>query len=90
MYFLADDGLHGRELFVSDGTAAGTRLVRDIRPGVSVLDQWREPVEVGVIGDVYDHHVDEQGAHLRPTGKRARWADNGEASTKVISPCFRT
>ena len=46
--------------------------------GVSVLDQWRDPVAVGVIGDVYDHHVDEQGAHLRPTGRRARWADNGE------------
>ena len=46
--------------------------------GISVLDQWRDPVAVGVIGDVYDHHVDEQGAHLRPAGKRARWADNGE------------
>lgn len=46
--------------------------------GVSVLDQWRDPVAVGVIGDVYDNHIDEQGAHLRPTGKRARWSDNGE------------
>jgi ELWxxDGT repeat protein len=34
LYFTADDGENGRELFVSDGTAEGTQLVADIRPGV--------------------------------------------------------
>ncbi|MGL5834582.1 MAG: hypothetical protein ACRC1Z_15310, partial [Waterburya sp.] len=35
LYFTADDGKHGRELFVSDGTDKGTQLVEDLRPGAS-------------------------------------------------------
>ncbi|MEZ5484359.1 MAG: hypothetical protein R3F01_04240 [Lysobacteraceae bacterium] len=31
--FAADDGLNGRELWETDGTAQGTRLLRDIVPG---------------------------------------------------------
>jgi ELWxxDGT repeat protein len=34
IYFLADDGVHGNELWVSDGTTAGTKLVKDINPGI--------------------------------------------------------
>jgi ELWxxDGT repeat protein len=33
LYFTADDGENGRELWVSDGTAAGTQLVVDLLPG---------------------------------------------------------
>lgn len=31
--FAADDGLIGREPWITDGTAAGTRLLRDVNPG---------------------------------------------------------
>ncbi|WP_428306422.1 ELWxxDGT repeat protein [Lacipirellula sp.] len=33
LFFKANDGVSGPELWKSDGTAAGTMLVRDIRPG---------------------------------------------------------
>src|SRR5262249_17967576 len=33
LFFAANDGVTGEELWKSDGTAAGTGLVKDIRPG---------------------------------------------------------
>ena len=35
LYFGANDGINGDELWVTDGTAAGTQLVADINPGNS-------------------------------------------------------
>src|SRR5206468_3051891 len=35
LFFSAEDALHGRELWRSDGTAAGTVLVKDILPGLA-------------------------------------------------------
>src|SRR4051812_13608992 len=35
VYFSAEDASNGRELWRSDGTAAGTTIVKDISPGVA-------------------------------------------------------
>ncbi len=35
LIFTADDGVHGEELWVSDGTADGTVMLKDISPGAS-------------------------------------------------------
>ncbi|HEY2737981.1 MAG TPA: hypothetical protein VGK45_06215 [Thermoanaerobaculia bacterium] len=43
VYFLTDDGVHGFEPWVSDGTAAGTHLLKDICRGSLPVAQTRQP-----------------------------------------------
>ena len=53
LYFTADDGVHGKELFVTDGTAEGTRLLVDLRLGVDSYGNsyGSFPDELTVVGD---------------------------------------
>jgi ELWxxDGT repeat protein len=46
MYFAANDGTHNDELWVTDGTKTGTRLVSDMRPG----PRASRPVPLGLSG----------------------------------------
>ncbi|WP_445148526.1 ELWxxDGT repeat protein [Baekduia sp. Peel2402] len=49
VYFAADDGVHGNELWRTDGTNAGTALVSDVYPGLPSASS--NPHRLTVIGD---------------------------------------
>lgn len=76
VYFQVSDGIHGTELWRSDGTGAGTRLVRDICPGAcSAVPRF--PIAVG--STLYFSADD--GAH----GVELWKSDGTEAGTVMVA-----
>ncbi len=49
LIFRADDGLHGRELWMTDGTELGTSMIADICPGSCDSDPERFLVALGTL-----------------------------------------
>jgi ELWxxDGT repeat protein len=78
VYFSGQDPTFGRELFASDGSAAGTRLVKDINPNGS-----SDPRPIaGANGVVY--FVVNEGA-----GGGGLWRSDGtEAGTRFVAAIF--
>jgi ELWxxDGT repeat protein len=60
LVFGADDGLHGYEPWVTDGTTAGTTLLKDIEPGPSGGSRF-DLVSLGVVGVFRVGHGTEPG-----------------------------
>ena len=70
MYFSADDGIHGNELWRSNGTPAGTFMVKDIEPGTASSS----PIEITEAnGKLYF-------SAITSTYGREPWVSDGTAS----------
>jgi ELWxxDGT repeat protein len=76
--FYANDGLHGCELWKSDGTADGTQLVKDINAGVqpSIIDRYPHPSLVLSGGSVYFQALDNESWGL--------WKSDGTTAGTVL------
>ncbi len=76
LYFRATDLAHGVELWATDGTVAGTRLVKDIRTGDYGSALWHlTPVAGGVVFRATDDSL-----------RQKLWFSDGtEAGTKILA-----
>ena len=77
LFFFANDGVHGDELWRSDGSRGGTRMVADLRPGAGPrrADVW----ETAVLGREIYFTVDD-GVH----GLELWRSDGTEAGTRLV------
>jgi len=75
LFFAASDREHGRELWVTDGTPAGTHPVRDIQPGIGPSD----PRELTAAGGLLYFTADD-GEH----GRELWVSDGTEAGTRIV------
>jgi len=79
-YFAGNDGVHGSELWKTNGTSAGTVMVKDIRPGAAPSS----PTSVTDVNGVA-YFVADDGVHGMELW-RSNGADGGTVLVKDINP----
>jgi ELWxxDGT repeat protein len=75
LFFLADNGVSGRELWVSDGSANGTVRIKDIVTGLGDADIQ----EMTVVGDVLCFTADDG-----VSGREVWFSDGTAAGTQIL------
>ena len=79
VFFTAKDNAHGEELWLSDGTVAGTRMVKDINPGAEASN----PSWLCVLGNLCFF------AATTPAAGAELWVSDGtEAGTKMVMDIY--
>ncbi|MCP4538860.1 MAG: hypothetical protein GY832_17130, partial [Chloroflexi bacterium] len=79
LFFSADDGVHGRELYKSDGTEEGTVLVGDVYPGKGSSN----PTHLANVGGVLFFNADD-GIH----GRELWMSDGTEQGTVRVGDVY--
>src|SRR4029079_11163508 len=74
LYFFANDGTHGYELWKSDGSAAGTVLAKDINTSGSSLDVSFSFEYVVAVGNTLYFRADDGTNGMEP------WKSDGTAA----------
>ena len=79
VYFVANDGITGYELWKTDGTPAGTTLVKDINPGINgIATGGAQPLMVAMNGYLYF------AASTAANGEELWRSDGTEAGTTLV------